>query len=133
MSTQFNTEKFSHLCPRLTDQEQEKINFQFDDEFYTYFNNFIFNNPGKTTKELVSLIDVYPFTEESLELAFKLFNTYKCTFKGVGPFIFKEGMWFPVYKKKYTDNLILAAENSKLRKEVKNLQQIISELNHDSK
>lgn len=124
-----NRKEFIHLCPTLQEKDFNNINFDFNDKFYSYFNELIYNNPGKTTEELIPLIDKYHFTSETLTLAFKLFNTYKCTFHGVcGPFIYKEERWFPVYNKKYTDNLILAEENSKLRREIKNLRETITQL-----
>ena len=111
------------LCPKLTYEDQLKLNFEFPDNFYNYFNNFIYTHPGKTTHELVEIIDEYKFTPETLVLAFKLFNTYKCTYHNIcGPFIYKHERWFPIYNKKYTDNIILAEENSKLRSEIEYLR-----------
>ena len=76
-------------------------------------------NPGRTTEELVKLMDFYPFTNENLEIAFRLFNTYKNTFYGVcGPFIYSEGRWWPVYDKKYEESIVLAQENSRLRAQI---------------
>ena len=86
----------------------------------------MFQNPGKTTKELCELITFYDFTEESLVIAFKLFNTWKNTYYGIcGPFIYKNERWFPVYSKKYTDTVLLAEENSKLREKVAELEKKI--------
>ena len=111
------------LCPKLSVEDVRKVNFDFTDEFYHYFNEFIYSHPGKTTKELIEIIDRYKFTPETLTLAFKLFNTYKCTYHNVcGPFIYKHERWFPVYNKKYTDNIILAEENSKLKSEIEHLR-----------
>jgi len=88
------------------------------------FQEFMFQNPGKTTKELIQMITFYEFTEESLEVAFKMFNTWKNSFYGVcGPFIYKNKRWFPVYSKKYTDTVILAQENSILRQKIKELEE----------
>lgn len=115
--------KVDRICPKLSVEDVHKVNFEFPNGFYHYFNDFIYYNPGKTTEELVELIDKYKFTPESLILAFKLFNTYKCTYYNVcGPFIYKNDRWFPVYNKKYTDNIILAEENSKLRSELEHLR-----------
>jgi len=103
------------LCPKLSAEDVRNLNFDFTDDFYNYFNDFIYSHPGKTTGELVESIDRYKFTPETLVLAFKLFNTYKCTYHNVcGPFIYKQERWFPVYNKKYTDNIILAEESSLL-------------------
>jgi hypothetical protein len=111
------------LCPKLSAEDVRNLNFDFTDDFYNYFNDFIYSHPGKTTGELVESIDRYKFTPETLVLAFKLFNTYKCTYHNVcGPFIYKQERWFPVYNKKYTDNIILAEENSKLKSELEYLK-----------
>lgn len=122
-------EEVIRLCPRLNNEDLKKINFDFNDQFYEYFNKLIYTHPGKTTMELIPLIEKYEFTPETLELAFRLFNTFKCTYFGVcGPFIYKQERWFPVYNKKYTDNLILAEENSKLQKENDELKKLIAQL-----
>ena len=124
------TEEVDRLCPKLASQDIRKLNFNFNftDEFCIYFNNFIYSHPGKTTEELIECIDRYKFTSNTLLLAFKLFNTYKCTYHNLcGPFIYKHDRWFPVYNKKYTDNIILAEENSKLISELEHLK---SEFEH---
>ena len=73
-------------------------------------------HPGLTLKEYVKLMDFYPFTEETLEIAFRRFNTFKNTFYGVcGPFMLKGGRWFPVYNKPDDTNIVLAEENTRLR------------------
>lgn len=116
-------------CPVFNGNESEKLkkaNFDFTMNFYKTFQDFMFQNPGKTTKELCELITFYDFTEESLVIAFKLFNTWKNTYYGIcGPFIYKNERWFPVYSKKYTDTVLLAEENSKLREKVAELEKKI--------
>ena len=83
----------------------------------------MYKNPGKTATELCQLITFYDFTEESIEIAFKMFNTWKNSFYGVcGPFIYKNNRWFAVYSKKYTDTVLLAQENSELRKKIEELE-----------
>ena len=113
-------------CPRFDTGDNKwlkKCNFNFTKEFYKIFQEFMFQNPGKTTKELVQMITFYEFTEESLEVAFKMINTWKNSFYGVcGPFIYKNERWFPVYAKKYTDTVLLAQENSKLREKINELE-----------
>ena len=113
-------------CPRFDTGDNKwinKCNFDFTDEFYKTFQEFMFQNPGKTTKELVQMITFYKFTEDSLKMAFMMFNTWKNTFYGVcGPFIFKNDRWFPVYAKKYEDTVKLAQENSELRKKIEELE-----------
>jgi hypothetical protein len=119
-------------CPRFDTGDNKwinKCNFDFTDEFYKTFQEFMFQNPGKTTKELVQMITFYKFTEDSLKIAFMMFNTWKNTFHGVcGPFICKNNRWFAVYAKKYTDTLLLAQENSKLREKNNTLQEKLAEL-----
>jgi len=119
-------------CPRFDTGDNKwinKCNFDFTDEFYKTFQEFMFQNPGKTTKELVQMITFYKFTEDSLKMAFMMFNTWKNTFHGVcGPFICKNNRWFAVYAKKYTDTLLLAQENSKLREKNNTLQEKLAEL-----
>ena len=118
------------LCPKLTYHEHSSLNFNFTDEFYKYFNDFMYSNPGRTTEELVEIINEYNFTPETLVIAFKLFNTYKNTYHNIcGPFIFKNDRWFPVYNKKYTDNIILAEQNSKLKSEVASLKKKLKNMN----
>ena len=122
-------QKIKNKCPTLVDDDYNKVNFDFSPDFYKYFNDLIYSHPGKTTKELVELIDKYDFTEETLVLAFKLFNTWRCTYYNIcGPFIYKQERWFPIYKKKYTDNLILAQENSRLSEENTALRNEIARL-----
>ena len=117
----FNTAQTSNIV--------ETCNFDFTDEFYETFQEFMFQNPGKTTKELTQMITFYAFTPETLEIAFKMFNTWKNTFYGIcGPFICKDNRWFPIYAKKYTDTLLLAQENSKLRQKIKELENKITTL-----
>jgi len=119
-------------CPRFDTGDNKwvkKCNFDFTDEFYKTFQEFMFQNPGKTTKELVQMITFYKFTEDSLKMAFMMFNTWKNTFHGVcGPFISKNNRWFAVYAKKYTDTLLLAQENSKLREKNNTLQEKLAKL-----
>lgn len=121
-------------CPVLDIEGRKQLadivgecNFYFDQEFYKNFQGFIFQNPGHTTKELCEMITFYQFTEKTLDIAFRLFNTWKNTYYGVcGPFILKNSRWFPVYQKKYTDTVMLAQENSRLRQEVDELKNKIS-------
>lgn len=118
----------SHLknCPTFDTGNTKwvnKCNFDFTQEFYKTFQNFMYKNPGKTSKELCDMITFYDFTEESIEIAFKMFNTWKNSFYGVcGPFIYKNDRWFPVYSKKYTDTVLLAQENSQLRSRIDELE-----------
>ena len=118
-------------CPRFDTGDAKwtnKCNFDFTEEFYKEFQDFIFQHPGKTTKELVQMITFYNFTEESLKTAFMMFNTWKNTYHNVcGPFIFKNDRWFAVYAKKYQDTVRLAQENSELRKKIEELEKKLLE------
>ena len=118
-------------CPRFDTGDHKwlkKCNFDFTDEFYKTFQRFMYQNPGKTTKELVQMITFYNFTEDSLKTAFMMCNTWKNTFHGVcGPFICKNDRWFPVYAKKYQDTVKLAQENSELRKKIEELEKKLHE------
>ena len=113
-------------CPTLNYQTANKDlqqhDFDFTEAFYKKFQDFMFQNPGHTSKELCRMITFYNFTEQSINVAFKLFNTYTSTYHNTcGPFIFKNNRWFPVYSKKYTDTVKLAQENSRLKLELKKL------------
>jgi hypothetical protein len=113
-------------CPTFKGNESEIIGrckFDFTEDFYKTFQEFMFQNPGKNSEELCKLITFYKFEPDTLEVAFKMFNTRKNTFWGkCGPFIYKNDRWFPVYSKKYTDTCILAHENSQLRQKIKELE-----------
>jgi uncharacterized membrane protein len=97
------------------------------------FQEFLYQNPGKTTEELCQIITFYTFTPETLEKAFKMFNTWKNTFYGIcGPFIYKNDRWFAVYAKKYSDSVILARENSKLRQKIEKLEKQLGLIKNDT-
>lgn len=121
-------------CPTLNSQnaskEVENCNFYFTEEFYERFQNFMMENPGKTTKELCYLIKFYKFDTKTLPVAFRLFNTYRNTYHNIcGPFIYKNNSWFPVYKEKYSDTLIISQKNKDLCDKVKKLKLQIELLN----
>ncbi len=128
MTARNNKAIMSHIknCPTFNTGKTDwikKCNFDFTQEFYKEFQDFMYKNPGKTAKELCQMITFYDFTEESIEIAFKMFNTWKNSFYGVcGPFIYKNNRWFPVYSKKYTDTVLLAQENSELRSKIDELE-----------
>ena len=122
--TNFSDQK---LFPRLShDQTWE---FDFCGDFYSKFHNFILNNPGLTAKQYSKQIDFYDFTEETIIDAFKLFNTYQCTFnKKCGPFMFSNDKWYAINKSNQHDKINLIAENKKLREENRYLRQKIAEI-----
>lgn len=124
---------FKH-CPKLDSKFESQMiqtcKFHFDEEFYKKFQKFMIENPGKTTKELCSLIKFYKFTPKTLSTAFKMFNSRKETFYNIcGPFIYKDNRWFPVYGKKYTDTVIITKENNYLRSQIQLLRLQIELLN----
>ena len=127
MSTKSYIKNCHTLNYDTAENDLQKHDFNFTEKFYKQFQDFMFENPGHTSKELCELITFYEFNENSIEIAFKLFNTYKSTFHNTcGPFIFKNGRWFPIYSKKYTDTVKLAQENSRLKQELKNLLDRVS-------
>ncbi len=73
-------------------------------------------NGGLTAKELVKTIDFYSFTPESLEYMFNQINTYKNTFHGIGPFLFRDGGWHNIRERKLDVIKRLTEENIKLKK-----------------
>ena len=110
-------------CPRLSVKECSGINFDFTEDTYKNIQNMLESYPGLTAIEYANKADFYNFTENSITLAFKLFNTWKQTYYNkCGPFICKDNRWFPVYSKKYTDTIKLATENSILRSRIKKLE-----------
>ena len=110
-------------CPRLSVKECSRINFDFTEDTYKNIQNMLESYPGLTAIEYANKADFYNFTENSITLAFKLFNTWKQTYYNkCGPFICKDNRWFPVYSKKYTDTIKLATENSILRSRIKKLE-----------
>ena len=117
----------STLFPRLSNGQTWE--FDFNTEFYVKFHNFILNNPGLTAQEYSDQIDFYDFTKESIIDAFKLFNTYQCTFyRSCGPFMFSNGRWYATNKLNQYDKINLIAENKKLKEENEYLRQKIAEI-----
>lgn len=110
-------------CPILTVKECSEINFDFTEDTYKNIQNLLESYPGLTAIEYVEKTYFYDFTEKSITMAFKLFNTWKQTYYNkCGPFICKDNRWFPVYSKKYVDTIKLATENSVLRNRIKKLE-----------
>lgn len=126
--------RFMKKCPTLDYQLATKqiqySNFDFTEEFYEKFQNFMMENPGKTAKELCYLIKFYKFNPKTLTFALKMFNTYKNTYHNVcGPFIYKHNKWYPVYGEKYTDTVIISQKNKDLCLQIKKLRLQIELLN----
>ena len=83
---------------------------------------FIQNNIGLTSNELVSRINFHSFTEESLEYLLNVINKNPYTFNGIGPFIKKGDKWFNKKKMKKEMIIELKEENIKLRQELNELK-----------
>lgn len=99
-------------------------NFDFNERFYETFQEFISKNPGKTTHELCEIITFYDFTEKTLDIAFRLFNTWRNTYYDrCGPFMCKNYRWFT--GRKYTDAVVLAQENSILRIQLEEYKKLL--------
>ena len=110
-------------CPTLTSQEAANVNFNFTCETYKLFQGMVERLPGLTAEEYVKEATFYDFTAETMEAAFKLFNTWPNSYYNVcGPFICKNNRWFPIYSKKYVDTIKLAQENTALREKIKELE-----------
>ena len=64
-----------------------------------------------------------------MEKAFKLFNTYNCTFHNVcGPFMLSNNKWYGTNKDNRYDNISLIAQNKKLKEENNYLRSKIDEI-----
>ena len=81
-------------------------------------------NGGLTIKELIKIINFHKFTAESLLYLINVINKQRCSFKGIGPFEERDGVWYNIRErqidiiKKLTDeNNRLKNENSELKKE----------------
>ena len=122
--TNFSDQK---LFPRLSNGQSWE--FDFDTEFYSKFHNFILNNPGLSAEQYSNKINFYKFTKETITDAFKLFNTYQCTYKRIcGPFMYTNGVWYAANKLNQYDKINLIAENKKLKKENKYLREKITDM-----
>ena len=86
---------------------------------------FIQNNIGLTSKEIVSRINFHSFTEESLEYLLNVINKNPCTFNDLGPFIKKEEKWYNKKKMKKEMIIELKEENITLRQEINRLKKLL--------
>lgn len=82
------------------------------DSIYIELDEYIQNNLGLNTKELIKRIEFYNFTEESLEYLLEVINNHPCSFNGIGPFIKKEGKWYNKKKMKKEKIIELKKENA---------------------
>ena len=88
-------------------------------------------NGGLTAEELVKTINFYQFTPESLEYLFDKVNTYKNTYHGVGPFLFRDGGWYNIRERKLDVIKRLTEENMKLKKKNHDKDSIINKLKNE--
>ena len=110
-------------CPTLTSEQAANVNFNFTCETYKLIQGMVERLPGLTAEEYAREATFYNFTTETMETAFKLFNTWPNSYYNVcGPFICKNNRWFPIYSKKYIDTIKLAEENTNLRAKIKELE-----------
>lgn len=110
-------------CPTLTSEQASNVNFNFTCETYKLIQGMVERLPGLTSEEYAREATFYNFTPETMETAFKLFNTWPNSYYNVcGPFICKNNRWFPIYSKKYIDTIKLAQENTSLREKIKELE-----------
>ena len=118
-----NSKPYLKNCPTLTSEQAANVNFNFTCETYKLIQGMVERLPGLTAEEYSSEATFYNFTPETMETAFKLFNTWPNSYYNVcGPFICKNNRWFPIYSKKYVDTIKLAEENTNLRAKIKELE-----------
>ena len=111
-------------CPKLTSEQAANVNFNFTCETYNLIQGMVERLPGLTAEEYAREATFYDFTPETMQTAFKLFNTWPNSYYNVcGPFICKNNRWFPIYSKKYIDTIKLAEENTSLREKIKELEE----------
>jgi hypothetical protein len=84
-------------------------------------------NGGLSTEQLMKTINFHKFTVDSLTYLFNQINTHRCTYHGIGPFLFREGGWYNIREKKIDvikkltdENIRLKHENNELNKEIMN-------------
>ena len=118
-----NSKPYLKNCPTLTSEQAANVNFNFTCETYKLIQGMVERLPGLTAEEYAREATFYNFTTETMETAFKLFNTWPNSYYNVcGPFICKNNRWFPIYSKKYIDTIKLAEENTNLRAKIKELE-----------
>lgn len=92
------------------------------DNIYEKLDLHVTINGGLSTGELIKTIDFHKFTEDSLEFMFNQINNHRCTYHGIGPFLFRDGGWYNIRERKLDVIKKLTEENMKLRKEVENFK-----------
>jgi hypothetical protein len=79
-------------------------------------------NGGLTIKELIKIIHFHKFTEESLIYLIKVINENRCSFKGIGPFVERDGGWYNIRERKIDIIKKLTDEIKTLKEELENLK-----------
>ena len=82
-------------------------------------------NGGLSTEELIKTIDFHNFTAESFKYLIDIINKHRCTYNGIGPFLFRDGCWHNIREKKIDVIKKLTEENMRLKKEVEYLKEIL--------
>tara|TARA_X000000950_G_scaffold159369_1_gene195195 strand:+ start:8441 stop:8824 length:384 start_codon:yes stop_codon:yes gene_type:complete len=82
-------------------------------------------NGGLSTEELIKTIDYHNFTEESFNYLIDIINKHRCTYNGVGPFLFRDGGWHNIREKKIDVIKKLTEENMRLKKDIEDLKEIL--------
>jgi hypothetical protein len=103
------------------EKNDKTFSLNLTEENFKDFNDIIKSNPGLTSKEYIKLMTFYQFTDETINYAFKFFNTYKNTFYNIcGPFLLNNGKWklYDLNKNIFNSKLSLEIENKKLREEI---------------
>ena len=58
------------------EKNDKTFSLNLTEENFKDFNDIIKSNPGLTSKEYIKLMTFYQFTDETINYAFKFFNTY---------------------------------------------------------
>ena len=82
-------------------------------------------NGGLSSKELIKTIDFHKFTEGSLEFLFKQIQSAPCTYRGIGPFLKRDGGWHNIRERKLDVIKKLTEENMRLKKENLELKELL--------
>jgi hypothetical protein len=109
------------IIPKL-EKNKKLYELDMNNEDFIKFNNIVKFNPGLSTDKYIKLMNFYNFSHEELEYAFRLFNTYKCTFNKVcGPFLYDDQLKIWYLHQNKLENIIdiesIILENSKLKRE----------------
>tara|TARA_B100001094_G_scaffold326400_1_gene382468 strand:+ start:608 stop:994 length:387 start_codon:yes stop_codon:yes gene_type:complete len=82
-------------------------------------------NGGLSIDELVKTIHFHKLTTESLSYLFERINQNPNTFRGIGPFLFRDGGWYNIRERKLDVIKKLTEENMRLKKENVELKEIL--------